>query len=249
MFSVDERIALRQQIIDRAEDDHGVTACALLGSAARGQEDAWSDIDIALQLAPGLDLHEAADEWTAWLGTLRVIADSMTVHAAGAVYRVILLSDSLQVDLSFWGDRELRSTGEPVRSVFGHVGTPAVRPAPEPGALIKLGWLYALHARSAIARSRSWQADLMLTELRNQVLALACLREGLNQVHAREVHRLPAELSDRMAAARASSLDAGEQERSLDATLVLYREEVARHRAISDAFDEALHSVRPTRTP
>src|SRR5438045_1975980 len=97
MFSVDQRVALRQ-IIDHAEEAHEVTACALLGSAARGEADARSDIDIALQRAPGLDL-------------------------------------------------------------------------PEPAA---------------------------------------------------EVHRPSAELSERMAAARASSLDAGEQERSLDATLVLY---------------------------
>ena len=51
-----------------------------------------------------------------------------------------------------------------------------------------MGWLYALHARSAIARGRSWQADMMLAEMRNQVIALACHRLGVNPADGRDAH-------------------------------------------------------------
>lgn len=35
-------------------------------------------------------------------------------------------------------------------------------------AVIGIGWLYALHARSALARGKLWQAMIMLDDLRNQ---------------------------------------------------------------------------------
>lgn len=107
-----------------------------------------------------------------------------------------------------------------------------------------MGWLYALHARSAIARGRSWQADMMLAEMRNQVIALACHRLGVNPADGRDAHHLPAELSDQLLASRAVSLDDQEQARSLRETLDLYREEVGLHRAITGPFGDALDSLR-----
>lgn len=242
MFSIDERGSLRRRIIDRAMDDPQVSACALLGSGARGDEDAWSDIDLALQLEEGPDLEVAADRWTTWLGTIAAVADTLTIRASGALYRVFLLSNSMQVDLSFWPHETLRSTGGAIRPIFGTIRVSDVRPA-DAQAYVRMGWLYALHARSAIARGHSWQADMMLAELRNQIIALACHRTGLDPAEGRDAHRLSAELSARLLAARASNLDAYEQARSLQDTLALYRQEAAHHRAISSSFSDALEAL------
>src|SRR5680860_526387 len=122
MFSVDDRRALRQQVIDRASDDDHVTACVLFGSAARGEEDTWSDIDIALQLGRGVALEEVTNLWKAWLGDVANVADTLAIHASGALYRVFLLSNSRQLDLSFWPHDHLRSTGMPVQPIFGTIG-------------------------------------------------------------------------------------------------------------------------------
>lgn len=243
MFSVDQRDALRQEVIERAKQDVHVNGCALLGSAARDEQDAWSDIDIALQLEKGHEVEDVANRWTTWLGTIATVADTLTIHASGAMYQVFLFNNSMQLDLSFWPPDTLRSTGGRIRPVFGTVQAPEVRRA-DPQSYVRMGWLYALHARSAIARRRAWQADMMLTELRNQVIALACHRMGLDPAEGRDAHLLPVELSDRLVASRASTVDAIEQGRSLQATLDVYRQEVENHRAISGPFGDALDALR-----
>ena len=65
---------------------------------------------------------------------------------------------------------------------------------PEPAAdgLIGMGWLYALHARSSIARGKAWQAEHMIS-VRDQALALACLRHGLPTAHGKGIDGLPPE--------------------------------------------------------
>ena len=92
-----------------------------------------------------------------------------------------------------------------------------------------MGWLYALHARSAIARFRPWQAVMMLDQLRDQVLALACARHGLNPHHGREADRLPEPLLDALGKARAGAVNGAELARSHRALLEVFADEVAGH--------------------
>jgi hypothetical protein len=73
-----------------------------------------------------------------------------------------------------------------------------------------VGWLYALHVRSSIARGRVWQAEYMLSGMRDQVLALMCLRHGVSAVEARGIDNLPPEATTAVAGALVRSLDAAE---------------------------------------
>ena len=75
-----------------------------------------------------------------------------------------------------------------------------------------MGWLYALHVRSSIERGRVWQAEYMLSAMRDQVLALACLRHGLPAVEGRGIDRLPPEAT--AAAGLVRSLEAAELRRA-----------------------------------
>jgi hypothetical protein len=77
-----------------------------------------------------------------------------------------------------------------------------------------MGWLYALHARSSIARDRGWQAEYMISGLRDHVLALACVRHGLPAVQGRGVDRLPSEATSVVAGALVRSLDRDELTRA-----------------------------------
>ena len=52
MFTVEDRERIREELMDAARASGVIVGAALVGSAARGAEDAWSDIDLALQLAP-----------------------------------------------------------------------------------------------------------------------------------------------------------------------------------------------------
>src|ERR1700722_14385051 len=64
-------------------------------------------------------------------------------------------------------------------------------PPPQPLHIIGLGWLYALHARSCIARQKLWQAEYMISGIRDHAFVLACIRHGLPAVHGRGIDQLP----------------------------------------------------------
>jgi len=48
VFAVEDRERLRDELISAAQADTRISAAALVGSAALGREDRWSDIDLAL---------------------------------------------------------------------------------------------------------------------------------------------------------------------------------------------------------
>ncbi|MDQ2759846.1 MAG: hypothetical protein M3Y17_05265 [Actinomycetota bacterium] len=88
---------------------------------------------------------------------------------------------------------------------------------PTAAELIGMGWLYALHARSSIARGRAWQAEHMISGVRDQVLALACLRHGVPAVQGRGMDSLPREVTAPIARALVESLDIAELKRAFAA--------------------------------
>lgn len=192
MFSATDRATIQAALIARAETDPRVIGAALVGSAARGNQDDWSDIDLALQLADGVDEQHLVDEWTRAIDDEHGLSDTHDVRAAGARYRVFFLSNSLQVDVSFWPHDKFRATEPGFEVLFGTPNPPTEPTPSDTSAMIGMGWLYALHARSSIARGKLWQATSMLDGLRGQVLALMCVRVGLNAWHGREIDRLPA---------------------------------------------------------
>ncbi len=215
MFSPEDRDRLKEELVLRARGDARIDAAAFTGSSAGGHEDRWSDIDLALSVAAHRD--ETIADWTAWMYDTHEAVHHLDVAHAGAVYRVFLLSSSLQVDLSFWPHGQLRPTGPTFRLVFGEAGEPSPSAAPKPSKLIGWAWLYALHARSSIARRRAWQAEYMISGARDHVLALACLGRGLPVAQARGIDELPQELTARLAPALVRSLEVPELQRAFAA--------------------------------
>jgi hypothetical protein len=108
----------------------------------------------------------------------------MDVLSGATVYRVFLLASTLQVDIAFAPDAEFGAIAT-FRLIFGTAVDRLPAPAPGAAELIGLGWLYALNARSGIARGRAGQAEYMISGVRDHVLALACLRHGLPAVQGR----------------------------------------------------------------
>lgn len=50
MFTTAERTRIRDELIALARSDADIAGAAMVGSAARDQDDEWSDIDLVLQL-------------------------------------------------------------------------------------------------------------------------------------------------------------------------------------------------------
>jgi len=214
VFTERERRDLRGQLVAAARSDERIEAAALVGSAARDSEDQWSDIDLALRLAPGLAPEEVAAEWTARLYEIHGAIAHLDIWSGSALYRVFLLASSLQIDLSFWPSDAFAESGGPFRLLFGQANEPANSPARSAGALIGMGWLYALHARSSIARGRALQALYMINGIRDQVISLACLRHGLPPDQGRGVDDLPANVKQELTDTVPLGLDPAELNRS-----------------------------------
>ena len=114
------------------------------------------------------------------------------------------------MDLAFAPAKDFGARAPSFRLVFGEVADLAHVAAPAPEQLIGLSWLYALHVRSSVARGRLWQAEYMLSAMRDQVLALACVRHGLPAREARGIDRLPREVTAPLEGALVGRLDAAE---------------------------------------
>jgi hypothetical protein len=139
----------------------------------------------------------------------------LDVKSGAWIYRVFLLPDTLQVDLAFVPATEFRALAPTFRLVFGEANESRHVPPPLPADIIGLGWLYALHARTCIARRKLWQAEYMISGVRDNALALACIRHGLPAVHGRGMDQLPSEVTEPFEGSFIRQLDTAELSRAL----------------------------------
>lgn len=240
MFTVADRTALRDTLIDAARSDARITGVALTGSAAIDAEDRWSDVDLAFGVAAGADRGAVIADWTARMYDAFDAVHHTDMSAGGALFRVFLRRDTLQVDLAFWPESEFGAIAPTFRLVSGTAKRRPTPAGPTVEPLIGMAWLYALHARSSIARGKVWQAEYMISGMRDQVLALACVRHGVAAVQGRGMDLLPVAVSSPMTEALVRSLDRVELRRALRAACVLLLGE------IQEADAVLAHRLSPT---
>lgn len=194
MFTPEERARLRSELIEQARADTRIIGAAITGSGAVEREDRWSDIDLAFAIAGDADVASVLSDWTRQMYDRHGAAHHLDIRAGLWTYRVFLLPSTLQVDLAFVTAAEFRALAPTFRLLFGTAHDSRPFPAPAPADIIGFAWLYALHARSSIARGRLWQAEFMISAVRDSALALACIRHGLPAAHGRGMDQLPAEV-------------------------------------------------------
>src|SRR5215831_5070357 len=226
VFSSQKREQIRGELVAAARADSRIGSAAHLGSAALGQLDRWSDIDLALCLAPDADSNQVILDWSTRLYRDYSAVTNYDLRRGEILYRVFLLDNTLQVDLSFWPSTELRAIGPKFSLIFGAVGEPIPAPVPDSKDLIGMAWLYALHVRSSIARSRLLQAEHMLSGMRDNVLALTCQRHGVPAVQGRGLDDLPEDQRRQAAESLARSLEPVELTRAFRVTMRNLVEEV-----------------------
>lgn len=215
MFTIRERDRVRERLLALAEADPGISGAAITGSHAAGCSDRWSDIDIALAVRDAVPA--ALARWTGELYREFGAVHHWDLPSGPAVYRVFLLPGWLEADISFTPEAGFGPRGPHWRTVFGQPADPEPAPALSPGHLAGLAWHHALHARICIERDRPWQAEHWISGVRDQVLALACLRLGYPVSYAKGAHLLPAWLTGPLTAALVRSLDEAELRRCLAA--------------------------------
>jgi hypothetical protein len=238
VFTVEQRDALREHLLRLAEEDERVIAGAAVGSLAVDGGDRFSDLDLTFGIADHVPAAEVLDEWTRTLIGERDAVHLADLERGPTVYRVLLLPDALQVDLSMTPAAQFRPAGPRFQLLFGETaaGESAVpRPQvagdlfiPTPSVAHDVfGWgvIYALHARACIERGRVWQAEHYVSAVRDHALSLGCLRQGLPAVQARGYDDLSAETLARFEAAHVGAVEPGALRAALAASvLALMRE-------------------------
>jgi hypothetical protein len=205
---------VRADLIAAARQDERITGAALTGSASLGREDRWSDIDLAFGVGEPSRVEPVVADWTARMYAQHGAVHQVDVRREAWLYRVFLLSNSLQVDLAFAPRAEFRARAPSFRLLFGTAAEPSHMQAAPAEELIGYAWLYALHVRSATARGKLWQAEYMVSAMRDHVLAAACRRLGLPAAEGRGMDQLPDAITRPFRAALVTRLDAREIVRS-----------------------------------
>jgi hypothetical protein len=256
VFTVEQRDALRERLLRLAEGDERVVAGAAVGSLAVDSGDRFSDLDLTFGIADHMPVADVLDDWTRTL-----IGELDAVHLADLVrgpttYRVFLLPDALQFDLSMTPAAQFRPAGPRFRLLFGEtaagkseLSTPPVAGEgdlfiPTPSVAHDLfGWgvIYALHARACIERGRVWQAEHYVGAVRDHALSLACLQQGLAAVQARGYDDLSAETLARFEDAHVGAVEPGVLRASLVASVrALMREGAEARLPHADAVAQRL---------
>jgi hypothetical protein len=195
MFTPEDRDLVRSELLEYAAKDNRISAAAITGSATTSYEDQWSDVDLAFGVVDDGQLSNVLSDCTEHIYDKHSAIHHFDIRSGSWIYRVFLLANTLQVDIAFVVSAEFRALAPTFRIVFGAAQESKHLPPPQPVNLIGMGWLYALHARSSIARNRLWQAEFMISCLRDNALTLACIRLSLPAAHGRGFDLLPREIT------------------------------------------------------
>jgi hypothetical protein len=224
VFTVEQRDALRDRLLRLAREDARVVAGAVVGSLAvdGGGGDRFSDLDLTFAVADTVPIADVLTDWTRTLSDELAAVHLADLERGPTTYRVFLLPDALQCDLSMTPAVQFRPAGPRFRLLFGQTAA-GTSGSPQPAAVGSLfiptpvvagdlfGWgvIYALHARACIERGRVWQAEHYVGAVRDHALSLACLRHGLPAMQARGYDDLPAETLARYADAHVGAAEPG----------------------------------------
>jgi hypothetical protein len=220
MFTPEDRAQVRSSLLERARNDVRITGAAVTGSAADSREDEWSDVDLAFGVRAAADLQGVLSDWTAHMYDQHLALHYVDVMSGAWTYRVFLLANTLQVDLAFVVQTEFRALAPTFRLIFGNANEPRYSSPPQTGAIIGMAWLYALHARSCIARRKPWQAEYMISGVRDNALALACIRHGLSAAHGRGMDLLPTAVAAQFEDSLVRQIDTAEISRAFNAVIL-----------------------------
>jgi hypothetical protein len=219
VFSAKQRDAVRAAILEAAESDARISGGAITGSAAGGTQDEWSDVDVAFGVRQGSSVDSVLADFTDLMYRRFDARHHVDVRVPSWIYRVFLLPSTLQVDIAVAPQSEFGARSPRFRLVFGEAADlPPPSPATAEG-LIGLAWLLALHVRSSLERGKLWSAEFFVSWLRDQILALACLRHGLPVTEARGVDQLPSEVARPFEETLVRSLDRDELRRAFMASV------------------------------
>lgn len=210
MFGIEDRNHLHSRVLQIAESDPRVVAGAVVGSLAFGDGDRWSDLDLSFAVADEYSIFDVLEDWTSSIVQEFDATHLFDLPSGPSLYRVFLLPNCLQFDLSLTPASEFGATGPKFTMLFGSSVERSHTPEPSARELFGYAVHHALRARFCIERGRSWQAEYWISATRNYALSLACRRRGLPARHGRGYDHLPPKVHDAFKRTLVASLERDE---------------------------------------
>ena len=238
---------MRDRVVALAEEDPRIVAGAAVGSLALGGGDRFSDLDLTFAVAADVLAGEVLEDWTRTLHDELAAVRLVDLDRAPTIYRVFLLPDALQFDLSLTPARRFAPGGPRFRLLFGEIVEGEERRPTPPAAAELFGWgvVYGLHARASIERGRFWQAEHCVGAVRDHALSLACLRRELPAEQARGYDDLPGDILASFEGTHTGSLDSERLRSALSAAVrALLREGEEARVPASDVVAQRLAELR-----
>ncbi|MEL6866843.1 MAG: nucleotidyltransferase domain-containing protein [Bacteroidota bacterium] len=195
MYSLQDRQSVQDYILSLARTDERVTDAAIVGSEAIGANDQWSDIDLTFGLKEEVAISTILADWTQKIQEQYQAAHLFDLPWGQSIYRVFLLPNCLQVDISFTPSSGFGSTTPNFKLLFGEAKPRAPKTAPAAQEVLGYAVHHALRARFSLERQRYWQAEYWLSACRDYALKLACLNHQCNPFDARGYDDLPKEVT------------------------------------------------------
>ena len=109
MCTIEQRDALRDYLLRLAAADARVVAGAAVGSLAVAGGDRFSDLDLTFGIAA--DVADVLEDWTRTLVDELDAVRLADLERGPSTYRVFLLPDALQCDLSLTPAAQFRPAG------------------------------------------------------------------------------------------------------------------------------------------
>jgi predicted nucleotidyltransferase len=214
LYTPEQRDEVANRVLALLREDERIERAELSGSGTTGYTDRWSDVDVFVTVANGVDQQEVADSWIARLYEAMPVVHHFAVAFGDHHVRGFLLENLLELDIGF----------QPADVEEGEW------PGPDAEGEAGFAWHDVLHAGAAIARGRPWRAQYYVGLLRWRTLELATDRLGLDFGEFKGVDDLPDELLAQVAEALPRSLEREELVRAARAATIAFMGELREHR-------------------
>lgn len=206
VFTSSDRDGAREFVLEMSTRDPRIVGCAEIGGLVEGG-DRWSDLDLTFAVGGSAEVADVLEDWTSELVSTLKAARLFDLPSGSTIYRVFLLPNCLQIDLSFTPECDFGGRGPKFRLLFGRANEIPHASPPSSRELFGVGVHHAVRARICIERGRFWQAEYWISATRDCALALACRRRGLDVSHGRGFDDLPAEVLADVGSGLVVSLD------------------------------------------
>jgi hypothetical protein len=221
LFTVDERKHIADRILEIARSDSHIVGAAVVGSLALDEGDRYSYLDLTFAIEQNADPSLILARMTAPLVEEFGAIPLFDIPSGNTLFRVLLFSGCLQVDISVTPEASFASYGNKFRLLYGKALAHPDVPSPPATELFGYAVHHALRSRFCIERNRFLQAEYWISGVRDYALNLACVARELPAYFGRGYDQLPEGIKDSASKALVRSLDRIELLRALSAAISL----------------------------